>query len=671
MRKTFDNSRLDIIVPMKMEADWPTKEDLVEAMRYQKEHYGIHRFALGAPSIGWKSAGFPPLSHFERLGRFFAEIRDEVRKDGISCGFMNMLTIRNGSDARFTNILRADGTEAELAPCPLDPAFQQVFSESNALLVKLARPDFVFFEDEYTVCAQTRDRLGCFCEHHLRAFADRCGRYYTREELVSIFAENTPEALALLRTWRELTRDSLVSLSQAVRREVDKYTPEVPMGTMQPASCDRDGDSTEAVARALAGPNHTPFSRIYGTIYCDIANAKNIPEILYHALHTRQHIQGDFCFYHESDTYPHTRYFISAVKMRAFMAAAFSMGFDGATHQTVQILDDKNEERAYGLMYKKECARYNAMSRIAKQCTVKGVEIAYDPFYNLAEPGSARPHWTRCVAIFGIPYATVESEVAFWDRRQAKYADGETVLRYLSKGLFLDAAAAKILVERGYGKYIGVEIGEDLVEGVLRNDDAAREIIQQPFDRISRGTHMWTANQCAANRGGKVMEMIVTDPGVEVITQLVTFQNQHVCPAMVRFENELGGRIVVLGMTLEKNVSSSLFHYRRQRLFRELIRWCSDSYVLTMEEPNVYTVMNEAAEPEKSGFIGMLTLTNLGEDPIENAVLHLPPKWASANRFKLLDRNGEWVEVDWARTETSLTIREPLCHCDPVCILAE
>ena len=36
MRHTYDTSRLDIITPVKLEADWPTNEDLVETCAIRK-----------------------------------------------------------------------------------------------------------------------------------------------------------------------------------------------------------------------------------------------------------------------------------------------------------------------------------------------------------------------------------------------------------------------------------------------------------------------------------------------------------------------------------------------------------------------------------------------------------------------------------------------------------
>lgn len=669
MRKTFDNSRLDIITPVKLEADWESAQTLAETLRYQKEHYGITRFALGAPSIGWKTVGFPPLSHFEALAKKFAQVRDAVQADGIRCGYLNMMTVLSGGGDGITPIVQSDGAVMEMTGCPLDPVFQRKFAESNALFARIAKPDFIFFEDDYGINANVSDGMGCFCRHHLEAFARRCGRLYTREELVPLLRERTPEGLALLKRWRELMRDSMVELSQKVRQAVDLCNPEIPIGNMQPAQCDRDGDMTESVARALAGPNHTPFCRIYGTLYGDIFNAKNVPEIVSHALYSRQHMGEDFCFYHESDTYPHTRYFLSAKKIGMYMMSAYSMGFDGSTFQTVQILDDKNEETAYGKLYAKEWRRFSAVSRMARQCTVRGVEITYDPFFNTIEYRGGRPFWIRAVSLFGIPVTTLEAPVAFWDWRMARYAEHETVIKYLSKGLFLDGAAAKELCSRGYGKYLGVEVGKEIFGNQLHpSDHCAREIILPPFDVYSKGVNMWAGNQDAAGRKGTTLLLAVTDPGAEVITQICSFRQEPVCPGLVRFQNELGGRIVVQAMTVQNNMSGSLLNYRRQRLYQALIRWGSDDAVMAENEPNIYIIENESKD---GSFVGMLTVTNLGEDPVESLKLHLPPRWQKAASFRKLDRQGQWIPFPWEKDGDTLTVSEPLEYCEPLYILAE
>ena len=145
---------------------------------------------------------------------------------------------------------------------------------------------------------------------------------------------------------------------------------------------------------------------------------------------------------------------------------------------------------------------------------------------------------------------------------------------------------------------------------------------------------------------------------------------------MTRFENTLGGRIVVMGMTLENNFSQSLFNYRRVRLMQELLTWCSDSFVYVKEAPKVFLIMNEPRKQEKEtdlskkGVVGMLTIINLCDDALEGVTLHLPPSWSCVNRFLILDRCGKWKDCSFEKEGNVLKTKEKLNYCDPVYIQA-
>lgn len=671
MNKNFNNEKLDIIIPITTEADLLDPKEVIRTIRFQKENYGFTRFALSSPAKGYRKTEMPSLSHYEKLAKEFLAVKEAVEKDGIECGWWNQLTIKSGASDEHSRMIRFDGTETPFSSCPLDPAFQKAFAEANATFAEIAKPAFIILEDDYSVAASAGGRwCGCYCDRHLDAFAKITGKRYNREELVGIFEQETAESFELFRKWRDLMGESMVALSEAVRTEVDKKSPEIPIGSMQPGSCDADGgNSTEKIARALAGKNHTPFCRIHGTRYCTSEDTKDLTNTLFHALYSKQHISGDFIFYHESDTFPHTLFYMSASKMRAYMSAVYSYGFDGSTFQTAQILDDMNEEPAYGLMYKKERDRFNEVHRIAKQCDLQGAELDYDPFWNTAEPHPIVSFWAEPLSLFGIPFTTTQSDVAFWDIRQAMHKDHDEVLKALSKGLFLDGAAAKALCERGYGKYIGVEVGENVAQGRMKYDLDAREIIKPPFDTFSKGKNMPAAHMFSNGKSGMLLELKVTDPSTEIITEEYSFQRELNSVAMTRFQNELGGKIVVMGTTLERNRSQNLFNYRRQKLLHELLKWCSDSYIYTKDRANIHTIVNKSRN--QTEFKGMITLINLGDDTLESAALHIPPKWQDAKEFLLLDQKGNWVQGNTEFTGNQLIIREPFNHCDPIYILVK
>lgn len=665
----------DILIPIALDLDWRKKEQIIADIRTQHERYGFSRFALAAPSGGWRSVGYPPQLFFEEKARLFAEIKTELESDGIECGWWITATLKSGRSDAFSGMVDDNGNRSFFANCPLDPCFVKTFSENVALFARIAHPAFIITEDDYSVHAGS-SAYGCFCKHHLSAFAERMGRAYAREELVSIFASETEEAFTLLREWRALMKDSMVWISQKIREAVDQKTPEIPIGYMQPGDADADGDCTAAVARALAGPRHAPFSRFFGASYCG-ADGKEIPRVLYHAIYSKQHAE-DVVAYHESDTFPHTRFFTSAAFMRAMMSIVYSVGFDGSTFQTQQLLDDPNEETAYGKMFREERRRFSALHQIVKQCRMRGVEICYDPFWNTADrySNAPRPLWARPIGLFGIPYVTTPQRVAFWDSRQARHCDHQAVMQYLSKGLILDGAAAAVLTARGYGKYLGVNVSEEAAYGVpLQYDLAAREVLCDGVLPTLIGRNMPSPHMFAKGNNGQLLKMTVTDPACEVLSELVSFERNVISPVMTRFENELGGRIVVMGVTLydekrkKDNLSQSLYNYRRQRLLQELVDWCGGDYVAVMGDANIMTVMNEPSKPKASDFRAMLTLVNLGTDPLDRVTVKLPKHLRNPESISYLNRNGAWIGQFFTESNGSVTVERQIAFGEPVCLL--
>lgn len=653
------SSKLDVIIPIAIELDWPTVDSIVEAILHDFKEYGFTRFALSGPCGGWRSMGYPGTEVFRRQAELSKEVIRRVKPYGISCGWWITLTVKNGSSAAFQNMVKFNGTEAPFSPCPLDESFQKQFAGDIALFAKIADPDFIITEDDYSIASSTGAK-GCFCQKHLAEFARREGRSYTREELVAAISTDYD----LLRRWRALMKDSLVALSRAIRTELDKESAHIPMGYMQAGGIDGEGDATEAICRALAGPNHTPFCRFYGAAYCNVVT-KQLPITLFHPLYSIQHTPQPFKFYHESDTYPHTRFYTSSAQMKAVFATVYSYGYQGSTFQTQQLLDDPCEEPVFGRMFKAERQRFNAAYRYAAQCQVQGVQVCYDPFWNRVTPKQAAdPLWIEALSLMGISYTTLPAPIQFWDDRQGRFCDEETVKAALSKTLFLDGAAAKALCDRGFGPYLGVCLGEDAADGSYGFDLGAREVLAEGYH--GKGKNMPAAHMFAQGKNGQLLRMTVTDPGCQVLTEARSFRNELECPAMTRFKNSLGGTVIVMGTTLWNNRSHNLFNYRRARLFQQLLMEADAQVAMVKGAACVFPIMN-VAKPG-ADFAGMLTLINLSEDPQEKPALYLPRAWRNKT-YMYIDAQGALQSLPCTVSSDGIVLEQDLSSLTPLYIV--
>ena len=647
-----------ILVPIRL--DGP--KESIEKVRWLHETFGFTCFCPDGLSKGYRAEGYPSREEYIEKAKNFAAVREWTKERGLFCGWFCNLTVKSGPG--FSPIIRRDGTAHPFANCPLDEAFAKTLASDIAAYAAVARPDFIFVEDDFSLGAAG----GCFCDKHLAALEQRTGVRYERDALIAALKDRSPEGLSLNRAFRALKKETLIALAKTIREAMDAVCPEIPIGLMQAGSADTDGDFTEAVAKALAGAHHTPFVRLYGTFYCGF-ETKKLPQVMHHPLYFTQHMSEDVLRYHESDTYPHTRFFSSKKQMNALLGAAYSYGMVGSIYFAQQYFDTPKEESGFGDLYAEEYARLKTVSRLAAKCRPYGVEIGYDPFYNTLDAYEPAPAFTECIGRFGIPFATEAASVAFLDSKQATYLDHEALMRYLSKGLFLDGEAAKILCERGYETYLGVSVGGDVLESrpSLLYDLGALEIITDAFAKEDEGKEMWCAHAYCPKGNGKWMEITVTDPKTQTVTEGRDFRQNLIAPTMTYFENTLGGKICVMSLTVRDNPSQALYNYRRQALLQRMICKMSDEYPLVQNAPDIYAI---ALKPkEDSDLLGMLTLINLSEDDAEQIEIHLPSHLREAKHIFAVAKDGSLIPLKTEPTADGLRLCEPLFGCTPTYIV--
>lgn len=647
---------LDIFIPIDLSTYGLGIDRLIEEVIDLHQKAGFDKFILTGPSKGWRKAGYPPRDEFEQIADDILKFKEGVRKYDIRTGWWNTLTLKSGP-ADYQRVVFIDGRECPTSTCPLDPEFQERFSGDVALVAERAEPEWIIFEDDYGL--NCHGGSACFCDLHLRLFAQRIGRLYSREELQGIFREESESSASIRREWEAGIRDSLTQLAGRVRQAVDRETPWIPMGSMQPGCADQDGDSTEAVARAFAGDRHRPFIRLYGTSYCS-DDPRSLPENVFHALYSKQHLPEDVICYHESDTYPHSRFFMSAGKMRSLMGAVYSYGFAGSTFQVCQHLDAPNEEAGYSEMFMKERERFQAVRQLVRHCELSGCGL-------LSAPKQTN-YWVAAFAHFGLPYSTLESAVNVLSGVLSDSLSDRQITRLLQQGLILDGEAAERLCARGFSDDIGVTVNGYTTIDDPGRDLGSREKIRREFLPADLdGQLMMSFSTYSPYGNGRMYELQPNSPATEIVTDLVDFKNKTVGVGMTRFRNTQGGRIVIMGMSVQGNQSSSLFSYRRRRLIQDLVLWAgADDMIYVQDRPRVFCILNRSKAGSDRRMLGLVTLINLCSDTFESVELHLPPEWVGSTTVTYLDAHGKWMEAPHEFMGQTIRIDRPLLLYHPV-----
>ena len=651
---------LDILIPISISFPDSDAVTVADSIKKIYELYGFTRFAMNMPGKGWRRTAYPPRSLFEEKAQLFLDIKKLLPPE-ISCGWWDTLMLKSGPTPGYTRILRLDGTEAPFSTCPLDPAYRKRFAEDVAFFLAETHPDFYLTEDDFGInCHGGR---GCFCKYHLEEFARRTGRNWTREELQDLYLNKAAESREILRQFGELARDSLVLFAKAIREEADKLTPEIPMGICQPGCSDTDGNAAEAVARAIAGRNHTPFIRFHGTFYCGEKIAE-IPQVLFNPIYAKEHIQKEMLFYHESDTYPHNRFYTSGGCMRAMMGAVYSCGYDGSIFQILS-LNTPNEERAYGKMFREERTRFHVLHKTVEGCHLKGVRLLRDPFEATHFHGM-HPYWCGAVSAFGIPYTTREAPITFISGEQMRFMSNEEIKDFLSQTVILDGWAAKVLMERGFEGFMGAKVSTPLLQGNDKFDLNAREVIRKPFLPDGVGERMPRADIFCPRGNGELYHLEITDPACKEVTSIFNSDLEYMAPGMSFFHNSMGGNVIIYAAAMENNFSSSFYNYRRQALFRQLLINCGADFPMIKGEPHVFLLANIPEKEKEKDFAALLTIVNLAVDDLDELSLFLPDPLKNCRSFAALDRNGKWQEMDLEKTSDGIRVKHPFRYTDPV-----
>lgn len=636
---------IDPIVPINFFSEH--RKNLISDIINLHENYGLRRFLLTGPSKEYRYLGFPEKQVFIDLGHKILEVKNELSNYDIEIGWWCVTTIRIGN-GRFQGIIRADGSQVEESPCPLDQNFKREFCDYVGVVAEIAKPFWINFEDDFHLSG------GCFCPLHLEEFAKRQDRFYYRDELVSILKENDPKRFPFIDQWNELKRDSLASMALAIREKVDEFQPETRLCLCQSGSSERDGNFTQAVTQAFAG-NTTPVVRVFGSSYLS-DDPVGIPKHIFNSLYQRQHLPSNFELIHESDTFPHTRFFMSSSKLKSFMTAALTYGIDGSLLYITQYLESPLEEAGYRNMYRKESVRFLAIKEAVADCEIEGCEIYRKP--------NSSYNWTNVTGRLGIPHTSKGGKVKLISGKIIEKLSDEEIINLLKGSVFLDGQAAFLISERGFSELIGAELSvrEETVlppfyEGV-RNPEKYNNI-----DNRLMYNYVWAF----AKQNKKAFFEIKPLPGSEVITEFLNSRNEVFYPALTRFRNKLGGRIAIMSFNLDDSYvntrSISLFNYTKKELMRQMIEWLGDEPlpVYINDVPNAFCIYS----PSKKKDFAIVVVTGLNSDTFDSFTMDVSPLWKNA-RFQLLNDKGKWTKADVRKNGHSVKINAELAVMSPV-----
>ena len=329
------------------------------------------------------------------------------------------------------------------------------------------------------------------------------------------------------------------------------------------------GDFTASVCMALAGATR-PLVRLYGASYGS-DDPKVLPKMSYHFAYAQHVLPGNFETIHESDTYPHTRFFVSAEKLRSYISLAMLYGLDGSLTNITQLLDGPLEDKGYQRMMRDSWAFFEALKKVGKSSTPVGSLIPYQPDRHVyaqipdppSRPRSKTSPWINLLGQSGIPYSFNGNGVPVLAGEDMFTFSDKEILKMLSRGVFLDSRAADILVQKGLEDLIGTRVKDVENKYVAKYESLSTD---NPWRDNAGGdyTYFFSMGSLPGGQKNKVKELVPLQ-GAKVVSSFLDGYESVVGPATVLFENKLGGRVAVMAYDLAGTSGASILNYRKKR----------------------------------------------------------------------------------------------------------
>ena len=483
---------------------------------------------------------------------------------------------------RYTHIISDKGKDCTGAYCPLDENFVADFLNTLGAVIDTGVEE-IMFEDDYTLGGGKMFReSGCLCHRHRKLLAERTGEDLDFEEMHKrLYGGKTNE---YRKAFLALQRETLLEFTQKIEKFAHAKNPTLRLGLSANASSyNIEGATFAELVRATAG-NTRPFVRMTGAPYWDQipSLAANIESIRLQC-HWLEDTGAEL--WTEGDTYPRPRCVIPSAWLEGYdMALRASGGSHGilkymSEYQSLQSYETGYFDRhARNLPHYAEIERrfakgqgtglniveYTSLFENQDLCT----DVTADTLYGYGGYLPLVSQWFATECSIPVTYGRAGDEPSLIFGENARYA-GE---RELSRGAILDAAAARILAERGID--VGFESYEKIdaptVEYFKEYNDFATAICQRGSKwysfRLKKGAEVLSEHPVldGAGFGNYSEDLWATAPRIS---------------GTYRYENANGQRFTVFPFIAETAWGKGVWRkgafkgYYRQRQLAEACEW--------------------------------------------------------------------------------------------------
>lgn len=631
-------------------------EHLEEICQDIKEQYekGIADCALFSMTL--VPEGNPPSDKVTILCKKFAKFQKRLGEMGLTSGILVQASVGHGwilgemfpyqSHVNFT-----DGV-ATRSVCPYDEGFKEYIYKVMATIASY-NPACVMVDDDFRTIWYKGE--GCACPLHMAEFNKRAGTSITDRELWKIVNEKTEISKKYTDIFIDVQRDSLVETARVMRAGIDSVNPKLPVSY---CCCGNNAEFAYEIASILAGKgnpvtvrinngNYTPqgtrfFSRVFHRAATQIAKLKGKVDILLA----------------ETDTCPQNRYSVGAQGLHTHFTGSILEGVSGAKHWITRLI--AYEEKS-GIAYRKILGKYRGfyekLAELQPSLKWRGCRIFVPsaPDFTYGRVKEEWDGWSYYVLErLGLPmYFSSENGgvLCLEGDVDTRLSDGE-IIEALKGTVVLASDTALNLINRGFGKYLGVNVRK------WNGKQPVREIIGV------NGKHTKIQD--------KIMEIIKASDETVAYSYVYTTTDyesyEKLFPGVTGYTNELGGNVFVFcgSPTSEYSISSGTFSFLNYSRKEQLIDILSKTGEMPIYFPGDEEVYLRVADMSENKLF--CAVFNLGFDTIDKIELVCD---FEAKRFTLLTSDGEEKEIEFDKENNKYILNASVKTLDPVVVFVE
>ena len=592
--------------------------------------------------------GDDPYAKPKNYIRAFAELKEELKDTDIELGILIQAFLGHGwsSSAPAVHLFQPTINHTGMTKgrmCPLDENFLKYCSFTVAELAKLNPAAFLLDDDTRLL---DNDKIECFCPLHRAKFS----KQYTQEELIDLVTHAEKDDPIMIE-FEKIRRESLENFCANIRKAIDSVNPSIPCGISGPG---REHLRFERMALAAAGPNTEPFIRV-GNAYYGRTFALQYPQNVYKTALMQKACGSVKFILDESDTYPQHRYSQPCAGLHTHLTNAILSGLSGS-----KLWIENHVNFACGMenvRYEKQMKKYGRYYDVLNETIKngikwKGVSI---PLVNLEKEFTPReypdyfttPEWfCSVVGALGISFSfrepsDPEAECFMLGADMVKHFTDSELDEVVKKNLILDSVAAQMLIDRGYGEYIGVTL--DKMPHFSYEREVARNLKMR---------HLITSQT----------RLLIPAEGAETVTELCKPASDGsgnvtvIAPGMTKFRNKNNKDVFVW---CEPITASYYTLDPIRKLWLEKI--CEEVSDIPVKCPEDQDIMFRCGELADGSILA--ALINLNYDAIEE-IPFICRKTPS--EIKMLAASGNWEDVEYRTENGVIYIQQSLLSNLPV-----